>query len=56
MPSAVLQELADLGHKVQVEAPDNAFGFGGAQLVQKLDAGGYAASSDPRKDGQAVGF
>ncbi|MEY8840457.1 gamma-glutamyltransferase family protein [Cribrihabitans sp. XS_ASV171] len=51
-----LDGLRNLGHRIQVEAPDNAFGFGGAQLVHRLPDGGYAAGSDPRKDGQAVGF
>ena len=48
--------LRDMGHRITVELPDNAFGFGGAQLVQKLPNGHYAAASDPRKDGAAVGF
>lgn len=56
MPSEVLDGLRLLGHKIQIEAPDNAFGFGGAQLVHRLPDGGYAAGSDPRKDGQAAGF
>jgi gamma-glutamyltranspeptidase/glutathione hydrolase len=56
MRAEVLEELAGLGHVVQIEAPDNAFGFGGAQLVHRLPGGGYAAGSDPRKDGQAAGF
>ena len=56
MPKDVLDGLTALGHVLQVEAPDNAFGFGGAQLVQRLANGGYAAGSDPRKDGQAAGF
>lgn len=51
-----LMELESLGHEVQVEPPDSAFGFGGAQLIRRLDGGGYVAGSDPRKDGQAVGF
>lgn len=29
--------------------------FGGAQIIYKLEDG-YLAASDPRKDGQAVGF
>lgn len=49
-------QLADLGHDISVESPDSAFGFGGAQLIERLDSGAYAAGSDPRKDGQAVGF
>ena len=56
MPSDALDALAALGHRIAVEAPDSAFGFGGAQLVHRLDGGGYAAGSDPRKDGCAVGF
>ncbi|WP_137700763.1 gamma-glutamyltransferase family protein [Marimonas lutisalis] len=55
-PETTLQSLADMGHMVEREAPDNAFGFGGAQLIAQLDNGAYAAGSDPRKDGQAVGF
>tara|TARA_R110002020_G_C16318827_1_gene774618 strand:- start:7668 stop:9263 length:1596 start_codon:yes stop_codon:yes gene_type:complete len=56
MPSATLEALAELGHEITLEAPDNAFGFGGAQLVCRLEEGGYAAGSDPRKDGMAVGY
>ena len=56
MPADLLDGLKALGHAIQIEAPDNAFGFGGAQLVQRNAAGGYAAGSDPRKDGQAAGF
>ncbi|MEM8959309.1 MAG: gamma-glutamyltransferase family protein, partial [Pseudomonadota bacterium] len=56
MPAGLLAGLAELGHAIQIEAPDNAFGFGGAQLVRRLPSGGYAAGSDPRKDGQAAGF
>lgn len=56
MPAKLIEGLTQLGHKIKVEAPDNAYGFGGAQLVQRLEHGGYAAGSDPRKDGQAAGF
>jgi gamma-glutamyltranspeptidase/glutathione hydrolase len=56
MSKTLLEGLAKLGHQIKVEAPDNAFGFGGAQIVQRFADGGYAAGSDPRKDGQAVGF
>jgi gamma-glutamyltranspeptidase/glutathione hydrolase len=44
-----------MGHKISVEPPDSAFAFGGAQLIHRIP-GGYVAGSDPRKDGQAVGF
>ena len=50
----VLDELHSRGHEVRVEG--SAFGgFGGAQLIYKLEDG-YLAASDSRKDGQAVGF
>jgi len=48
----VLQELVRRGHRI-VEA--EKWGFGGAQLIWKGEAG-YCAASDGRKDGQAVGF
>ena len=51
-----LSALRAMGHDITLESPDNAFGFGGAQLVHCLDDGGYVAGSDPRKDGQAAGF
>lgn len=56
MPEATRDRLTALGHTITVEPPDSAFGFGGAQLIERLDAGGYAAGSDPRKDGAAQGF
>jgi len=51
---AVLEELARRGHRI-VSLPDDYNQFGCAQLIWKLD-GGYFAASDPRRDGQAVGF
>lgn len=56
MPQATRAQLAAMGHAISVEQPDSAFGFGGAQLIEKLASGGYAAGSDPRKDGHAAGF
>lgn len=49
----VLSDLAERGHAVVEEAPDGNFGFGGAQLIQRIE-GGYVAGSDPRKDGCAA--
>ncbi|ETX30927.1 gamma-glutamyltransferase family protein [Roseivivax isoporae] len=56
LPRATCAALSDLGHEIDVEEPDRAFGFGGAQIIERLPGGGYMAGSDPRKDGQAVGF
>ncbi|MBD3678813.1 MAG: gamma-glutamyltransferase family protein [Rhodobacteraceae bacterium] len=56
LPEATLTKLRDMGHALEMEAPDNAFGFGGAQLIYRLDNGAYAGGSEPRKDGQVVGF
>ncbi len=50
---ATAEALADRGHRVQVgQSPRH---FGGAQAVLRLN-NGYCGASDPRKDGQAVGF
>jgi gamma-glutamyltranspeptidase/glutathione hydrolase len=56
MEAGVLQRLEEMGHDISLEAPDNAFGFGGAQLIHCLPERGYIGGSDPRKDGAAVGF
>ena len=53
--AATLEALGAMGHAIEVEAPDASFGFGGAQLIRRIP-GGYAAGSDPRKDGCAVGY
>ncbi len=50
---AVLEELQRRGHRIV--SIDDYNQFGAAQLIWKLD-GGYFAASDPRRDGQAVGF
>jgi gamma-glutamyltranspeptidase/glutathione hydrolase len=48
---AVRRRLAALGHVI---VPDSAIAFGGAQAILRLPRG-YAAGSDPRKDGMAAG-
>lgn len=55
MPDTVAEKLAALGHEITREAPDNSFGFGGAQAICRVE-GGYVGGSDRRKDGQAAGF
>jgi gamma-glutamyltranspeptidase/glutathione hydrolase len=50
----VRNELTAMGHEL---LPDSALvgQFGGAQAIRKL-ARGWEAASDPRKDGEAVGY
>ena len=52
-PARTLEELVRRGHRIV--NVDDYNQFGSAQLVWKLE-GGYFAASDPRRDGQAVGF
>jgi gamma-glutamyltranspeptidase/glutathione hydrolase len=52
-PAAPLEELQRRGHRIVTIDDYNQ--FGSAQLIWRLD-GGYFAASDPRRDGQAVGF
>jgi gamma-glutamyltranspeptidase/glutathione hydrolase len=52
-PPATLEELQRRGHRIVTLDDYNQ--FGSAQLIWKLEAG-YFAGSDPRRDGQAVGF
>jgi gamma-glutamyltranspeptidase/glutathione hydrolase len=49
---ATFQGLQKIGHNVSY---NNYLNFGGAQAIYKLDEG-YLAASDPRKDGQAIGY
>ena len=53
-PANVKEELARRGHRL-VPSDRPMFGFGGAQLIHRLDDG-YCAASDHRKDGCAIGF
>ena len=54
VPSTVKEELVRRGHTV-VPSDRPMFGFGGAQLIHRLEDG-YCAGSDHRKDGCAIGF
>lgn len=61
VPSSVIEGLQAMGHRPRVAAPDN-LDFGSAQIIVRLDADivgsdepVYAAGSDHRRDGQAVG-
>ncbi len=63
VPAGIVDELRSMGHALRVAPPGN-LDFGSAQLIERLDGatvGGdnppvYAAGSDPRRDGQAVGW
>lgn len=50
----VAASLAARGHPVDVRAPHD-LEFGGAHIVMRGESG-YIGASDPRRDGQAVGF
>ncbi|MBY8985545.1 MAG: gamma-glutamyltransferase [Candidatus Lokiarchaeota archaeon] len=50
--SDVSTKLTQLGHQISLK---DYTGFGGGQLIYKLEDG-YLGASDWRKDGQAVGF
>ena len=52
----IIEGLKSFGHDLQMEAPDNAFGFGGAQLIVRLHNGVYVGGSESRKDGLVAGF
>jgi gamma-glutamyltranspeptidase / glutathione hydrolase len=54
--AATLERLREWGHEISLQPPEAAFGFGGAQIVHRMENGLYIAGSDPRKDGNAVGF
>ena len=53
---SVVDRLRELGHHVRVDDPAAPAFFGGAQMAWRLPAGGYAAASDGRREGLAVGF
>jgi gamma-glutamyltranspeptidase / glutathione hydrolase len=58
MAPSVSQGLADLGHQLTVNT-DSYMDFGAGQFIWRLgdpSVEGYIAASDPRRDGQAVGF
>jgi gamma-glutamyltranspeptidase/glutathione hydrolase len=54
MDPVVMTELAERGHQVESEE-DSYMDFGSGQFIWKTEHG-YIAASDPRRDGQAVGF
>jgi len=53
LDAAVLDELEARGHELSREP--RASSFGGGQFIYRLEDG-YCAASEPRKEGQAVGY
>jgi gamma-glutamyltranspeptidase / glutathione hydrolase len=54
VPPQVAEGLRARGHRVMVTEP-GSMEYGSAQLIRKVEDG-YIAGSEPRRDGQAVGF
>ncbi len=54
-PPATIAGLRARGHEIE-ELHDAYQDFGAGQFIWKLPGRGYVAASDPRRDGQAVGF
>jgi len=52
VPDDIRARLRAMGHRLMDE---RGIAFGGAQLVMRLEKG-WAAASDPRKDGMAAGY
>ena len=50
--TGVVQELADLGHRINQEVP----AIGGSQAIFIHETGVLEGASDPRKDGCAIGY
>ncbi len=54
LPETTVDGLRERGHRIRLGEPASL--FGGGQLILRLAEEVYIAASDPRKDGQAVGF
>jgi gamma-glutamyltranspeptidase/glutathione hydrolase len=54
IPDSVRQQLTAMGHQL-IDDDQLVGAFGGAQAIRRLPRG-WEAASDPRKDGEAVGY
>ncbi|WP_223146250.1 gamma-glutamyltransferase family protein [Pusillimonas sp. ANT_WB101] len=54
-PTAVIEHLKACGQPIEMQ-PYDSLEFGAAQVIMRQEHGGYIAASDPRRDGQAVGY
>lgn len=55
VPASVIDSLKACGHHIEIK-PADSLDFGAAQLILRQTNGTYIAASDPRRDGQAVGY
>ena len=55
LPAKTIEGLRARGHQIDKDSSDQAYGFGGGQIIWRAEDG-YIAGSDSRKDGAAVGF
>ena len=53
-PTGLIDALRAKGHQITVA--DHRYDFGRGQIIVRLDNGSYAAGSEPRTDGAAVGW
>jgi gamma-glutamyltranspeptidase/glutathione hydrolase len=53
--TVAIADLRQRGHEVVI-ADDDSTHFGYGQAIWRLPDGGYVAGSDPRADGQAIGY
>jgi gamma-glutamyltranspeptidase/glutathione hydrolase len=58
IPDATVADLRDRGHEIVEEDEffDGGGHWGGGQVIWRRDDGTLVAGSDPRRDGQAIGF
>ncbi len=55
VPESVTAALRASGHRIEPQGADS-LEFGSAQVILRQEHGAYVAASDPRRDGQSVGY